>query len=321
MLLALTLLAFFPGRKVALETHDFYPVFAVVPFHDQLMIPHFGLRGNFFHSYDMNGKWQGVFGQSGQGPSDFGLGMIPNFNEKEQTWLVADLVRNSLKVLDYDGRFRGTINFPDGVYPEDGTLLPSDQGFIVLVDAFQDRDVLVKTDRHFKVVKSTGSVFDPRVVFLFDAFYKTQMLVCSNGDLVLLESLVPGWRVYDQDLNLKREVKVRVPKWRSFDLEKVKGLSEHDWLMERWHQLGSEIVAARLVGERLLLGTRHPGSEAYDYLAFSLTGEKVAGSFTSSHLLVGAVGDQAIFTNPDAEDMALYLVGLEALLKPAADKP
>lgn len=316
MLFVLAVLTFFPGRKVVLETHDFYPIFAVVPFHDQLMVPHFGLRGNFFHSYDTDGKWQAVFGQSGQGPSDFGLGMIPNFNEKEQTWLVADLIRNSLKVLDFEGHFRETVEFPDGVYPEDGTLLPINGGFIVLVDAFQDRDVLIKTDHRFQVVKSTGSVFDPRVVFLFDAVYKTQMLVRPTGDLVLLESLVPGWRVYDQDLNLKREVKVRLPKWRSLDLDQVKHFTEQDWLMERWHELGSEIVAARLVGDKLLLGTRHPGSEAFDYVAFTLSGERIPGSYSTAHLLVGAIDDQAIFTNPDAEDMALYFIGLDELLKP-----
>ncbi|CAM2006345.1 hypothetical protein APED_06695 [Acanthopleuribacter pedis] len=304
-----------PGKTLSLKTNDLYMIYGVVPYHDHLLIPHMGPRGNHFHSYDKEGNWTYVFGQSGEGPDGFSIALMPSFNNRLSQWLILDLYRNQLKTFDTEGRLIATKSIPSGLhFAQEGKAIGTERGYVFLADAYADQWLLVETDFDMNIQRKAHKVFDDRVPYLDSQSYKGFLLETEAG-YVVLESLVSGWTVYDKMLKEVEQVKTMLPHWRTPDVEVISKLRLDDFRMERHFELHSEIKFAQVIDQTLVLGIRSPGRSDYTYAGFKLNGSRVGELFHTAQELVGSTDHEAIFSDSDAEHMEITLVPLHDLLK------
>lgn len=311
MILLFWILLMGPQTELKLETHDFYPIYGVVPYNDSFLVPHLGIRANHFHSFSKEGKWQNVFGQTGQGPGDFDGALMPNFDQENQQWLIIDLFRSQMKTFDIDGKYIKTQDMPPGLhFAEEGILSKTEQGFIFLTDSYKEEFLLVATDKKLNIQKVAHRVFDLRVPELDSQAYRGFLLE-HEGRLFVLESLRPGWTIYDKKLNKINEVKIKIPYWQQADLDEVKQISYEDFKLEHHFDLYSEIRFAKIVSGKMLLGVRRPEKAGYTYYTFELSGVANGDPFDTTHQLIGATEDEAIFTDPDADDMSVFFVPVQ----------
>ncbi len=308
MILLYWILLMGPQAELKLETNDFYPIYGVVPYNNSFLVPHLGIRANHFHSFSKEGKWQNVFGQTGQGPGDFDGALMPNFDEIGQQWYIIDLFRSQMKTFDINGKYIKTQNIPPGLhFAEEGVLSKTKHGFIFLTDLYKEEFLLVETDENLNIKKVAHRVFDPRVPALDSQAYRGFLLE-YEGRLFVLESLSPSWTIYDKSLNKIKEVRIKIPYWEQADLDEVKQISYEDFKLEHHFDLYSEIRYAQIVAGKMLLGVRRPEKTGYTYYTFELSGTSTSDPFDSTRQLIGATEDKAIFTDPDSDYMSVFFI-------------